>query len=533
MSTRFAGAVPMPAELRDGYVADRLWGDVGLRDAVEATARIAPDRVAVIDENATWSYGRLEAAIARAVAALMRHGVGRGTAVLVVAPLLAPSVVAYHAIVRTGGVAVMLDRRCGRTDVLHAVALADARAVVAPPALAAHLDLASLGLPLLSFDDLVDFPEESRDWPEPDADQPAAIVFTSGTTNRPKGVVHSLNTLRAGARNMANAMALVGDDVAFLSSPIASITGLMQAHVMLDRGATLVLEDHFDAVRSLDRLLAHGVTVLGGAPVILEQLLTQAQARDLPRLPLRVIALGGAMIPRPLLELAVTRYQITPVRIYGSSEVPCATATPASDEGEARIGDDGACPPGTQLRTDGDVPGELLVRGPMRCLGYLDAQDNRDAFAEGGWYRTGDLARIEHGRLTVTGRLKEIVSRKGLKISLAEIDEVAAGLPGVEEVAAFAVPDAETGERLAIAVYARQPDAIDFDHTVDHLLAAGLAKWKLPEQIVVWDAPLPRTATGKIQRRRLADDPGARRTLLAPRLRSVLTDEGRGHPPSS
>jgi acyl-CoA synthetase (AMP-forming)/AMP-acid ligase II len=111
------------------------------------------------------------------------------------------------------------------------------------------------------------------------------------------------------------------------------------------------------------------------------------------------------------------------------------------------------------------------------------------------------------------------VSRKGLKISLTEIDEVARNLPHASEVAAFAVPDPVTGERLAIAVYADDPDAIDFDSVVAWLLNSGLAKWKLPEQVVVWDQPLPRTASGKVQRRALDTDTVPRRTLLAPRLR--------------
>jgi acyl-CoA synthetase (AMP-forming)/AMP-acid ligase II len=173
------------------------------------------------------------------------------------------------------------------------------------------------------------------------------------------------------------------------------------------------------------------------------------------------------------------------------------------------------------VRTDGPIPDELLVRGPMRCLGYLDEQDNREAFAEGGWFRTGDLGVVEHGRLAVTGRLKETVSRKGLKISLAEIDDVVRGLPGVQEAAAFAVPDTETGERLAIAVAVADPAAVDFDEVIAFFLAAGMAKWKLPEQVVVWDGPLPRTETGKIQRRRLADDSRPRPTLLAARLCST------------
>jgi acyl-CoA synthetase (AMP-forming)/AMP-acid ligase II len=114
-----------------------------------------------------------------------------------------------------------------------------------------------------------------------------------------------------------------------------------------------------------------------------------------------------------------------------------------------------------------------------------------------------------------------VVARKGLKISLAEVDAVAGSLAGVEEVAGYAVPDEESGERLALALRVRDPDSVEFDQVIHELLGAGLARWKLPEQIVVRESPLPRTASGKIQRRLVAEDAGPRRTMLAPRLRSA------------
>ncbi|SEO49154.1 class I adenylate-forming enzyme family protein [Trujillonella endophytica] len=516
---QIAGVEPIPEDVRRGYVAAGLWGGVGLRDGVEAVAARTPDRVAVADGTTTWTYRELAAAVDRAVGCLRGHGCGPGTAVLVIAPLIAPAVAVYHAVLRCGGVAVMLDRRSGRADVVNAVEAAGVELIVTTAELATSLQVADLDVPTVSFDHVMECATPSEGWTERDPSLPAAIVFTSGTTSRPKAVVHSLDTLRAGARNMADIVEMTDADVAFLSTPLASITGLLQTHLTTERGAGLLLEDRFDAARSLARLRAEGATVLGGAPVIIEELFRQAQAEDLHELPLRTMALGGAMIPREILEVALDRYGIRPVRVYGSSEVPVSTGTLPSDEGEGRYADDGACAEGTEVRILGDQPGELLLRGPMRMLGYLDEGDNAEAFTDGGWYRTGDLGRFEDGRLTVTGRLKEIVSRKGLKISLTEIDDVARRLPGAEEVAAFGVPDAETGERLALAVVARDVAAVDFDSVTAWLLDAGLAKWKLPEQVVVWEQPLPRTESGKVQRRMLAADGAGSRTFLAPRLR--------------
>jgi non-ribosomal peptide synthetase component E (peptide arylation enzyme) len=185
-------------------------------------------------------------------------------------------------------------------------------------------------------------------------------------------------------------------------------------------------------------------------------------------------------------------------------------------EGDALVGDR------VQDRAGGGgldgQAGQARGVGAVHFLGYLSPADNRAAFVEGGWFRTGDLGVIDRGRLTITGRAKEIVARKGMKISLAEVDEAVLALPGVEEAASYGVPDSQTGERLALAVRCRDP-ATEFDAIAGRLLAGGLAKWKLPEQVVFWDEPLPRTASGKIQRQALADGGRGRPSGMAPRLR--------------
>ena len=515
---QLTGVPPTPRDVQDRYVAAGLWDDAGLRDGVERHAYSTPAKVALADATSGWSYEQLETQIARAADCLSEHGVTSGVPVLVIAPLAAEAVVAYHAILRCGGIVVLLDRRCGQADVRHALDLVDVALVIAGPAMAGRLGLTEAGPPVLPFDALSEWPGIRRDWPEPDPRQPCAVVFTSGTTSRPKAVVHSLNTIRSGARSMAEALELSQHDAAFLSTPLASITGLVQLHLTLDRGARLILEDHFDGAASLERLRSLRATVLGGAPIIIEELFRQAAEREIRELPLRATRLGGTMIPRPVLEYAIERFGITPVRIYGSSETPCATGTAPSDRDELRVADDGVGARGVELRTDGPVPGELLVRGPMRFLGYLSAADNREAFVDGGWFRTGDLGVLDRGRLTVTGRAKEIVARKGMKISLAEVDEAVLALPGMDEAATYGVPDTETGERMVLAVRCSDP-AADFDAIAGRLLAGGLAKWKLPEQVVFWDEPMPRTASGKIQRQALADGGRGRPSGMAPRLR--------------
>jgi acyl-CoA synthetase (AMP-forming)/AMP-acid ligase II len=307
----------------------------------------------------------------------------------------------------------------------------------------------------------------------------------------------------------------------------------MQVHLTADSHATLVLEDQFDPQETLRRMSAASATLLGGAPVIAERLLQAA--RPGTSLSLRTLALGGAMLPRPLLELATDAFGIGIARVYGSSEAPNFSGSLPADDREARLSDDGALMPGSEVRVGSrEHPREGLLRGPGVFLGYLDPGDNAGAF-EGDWYRSGDQvelssARGGQGRLTVVGRLKEVVSRNGLKISLPEADAALAGLPGAVEWSSFGLPDPETGERLAVAVQPAGGAALTLDDVVAHLLAAGVARRKLPEQLVRWDGPLPRTASGKVVRSRLAMESPAKDSDLAPRLRdtAVIPPPGEG-----
>jgi acyl-CoA synthetase (AMP-forming)/AMP-acid ligase II len=528
-------AEAIPAQLRESYIAQGYWNGLALRDGIEAIAAATPDRVAVIEDDVVWTYRALEERIACAVGFLRARQIEVGTAVVVVAPITMAGLVAFLGVVRTGAVAMMLDRRSGRADVELAAAYEEVRLVLCPAGFARDTDLADSGRAVAHLDEMLASDQPDREWAEPDPEQPAAVLFTSGSTSRPKAVVHSLNTLRVGGFNWGHPLAAGPDDITYVASPLASITVLIQTLRMLERGGALQLDDGFAPAASLARLCHRGASLIGSPPVVVEELIKRAVAEDRDQLPVRAIAIGGATIPRALLELALTRYGIHPIRMYGSSEVPSAAATALTDEGEARLRDEGVAAPGSELRVDGDGPGELMVRGPMRFLGYLDAEHNREAFAPGGWFRTGDIACYEDGRLRITGRLKEVVARKGMKISLMEIDDHAGRLPGVAEVAAYGVPDDATGERLVLAVRfgadgetgptAASLEDIEsgFDRLIGGLRAAGLATWKLPEQMVLWTEPMPRTSTGKVQRRLVAQDGAGRPTALAPRLRLDLT----------
>lgn len=469
-------------------------------------------RIALVDHESQWTYRELADATTAIRAALATAEVQPGDTVLIIASMRNHSVAAYLATVLHGAVAVLLDRKCGVADVANAAA-------TAPPtaALAGDVDTERLELrqycPVLSLDAPRQpngcVPDDHERLLDPD--RAAAVIFTSGTTSTPKGVIHTLNSLRCGVANMTAALNICADDAFLLPAPLASITGVIQLHATIAAHAKLILEEHFSATDSLDRLCANDATVIGGAPIIMQTLLEEAIEQQCMDLPLRCIAVGGSMIPPILLTLA-QRLGITTVRVYGSSEAPFSCSTSLS--GGESLDDDGAPHAGVAVSIDTDGPPELLVSGPHRFHGYLRAADNAQAF-RGDWVRTGDLATIDSGRIKITGRLKEVVVRKGMKISLAEIDSAAEGLG---ECAAYGVPDDVTGERLVLALRSTAATEITFADVVAHLTAAGLAKWKLPEEIVIWQTPLPRTASGKISRQQIARRSAGLPSLYARRL---------------
>lgn len=517
--------------LASRYRAEGLWDDRTLADGLEAGAREAPDARAVVDNDRELTYAELVARVHSAVGALRDQGVDCGDWVVLVAGNTVEAVIAYHALLRVGATVVALDRRTGGSDLRVAVALlGDAAPVVLPSGEHDRLapDLGTHPRVWLEAVTQGDRTGPDPQWPEPDRDAPRVVLFTSGTTQRPKGVVHSLNTITAGANNMARITGADGHTVLFLVSPVTSIAGITQMHLFADRHATLVLEDSFDPDASLDRVNAAGANLLGGAPVIAERLLRAAEARPERHLAIRTLALGGAMLPRPLLEQATDTFGIEIARVYGSSEMPCATGSVPEDDRERRLSDDGLLMPGTEVRVGSAAsPQEGLLRGPARFLGYVDPEDDAAAF-EDGWFRTGDLVELsDDHRLTVVGRLKEVANRNGLKISLNEIDAALAGLPGVDEQASFAAPDPQTGERLAVAVRLAPGATVTLDDVVGHLERAGTARRKLPEQLVTWDEPLPRTPSGKVVRSRLVMEAPAKPSDLADRLAPPRPSEER------
>lgn len=326
-----------------------------------------------------------------------------------------------------------------------------------------------------------------------DPDAVRMMMYTSGTTGRPKGVLHTHNSIHALICQLREHWMIEPGDTFLVPSPIAHIGGSIYAfECPLLLGTTAVLMQRWNADDGVALMTEHHCTHMAGATPFLDQLLSAAQ-RAHTRLPdLKVFICGGASVPPSLIRRASAYFERAAVsRVYGSTEVPVTTVGSLGDTEHAACTD--GRPGIAEIRL---VEGEIRARGPQMLCGYLHPED--DAFDEQGFFRTGDLGRwVDGDHLTVTGRAKDLIIRNGENISPKEIEDILTGESGITEIAVVGLPDARTGERACAVLVTGNGARPDVAALAEVLTKAGVAKFKIPEQVEVWDA-LPKNDAGKV-----------------------------------
>ena len=288
------------------------------------------------------------------------------------------------------------------------------------------------------------------DCPELDPDATRMILYTSGTTGRPKGVLHSHNSLNALIAQIGRFWRIHPGDTFLVPAPIAHIGGSIYAfECPLLLGAETVLMQRWDPDVAVRLMLEHRCTHMAGATPFLDGLLAAAQ-RAGTRLPdLEVFICGGASVPPSLIRRAADYFDHALVtRVYGSTEVPVTTVGSLDDADHAADTDGRAGIADITL-----VDGEIRARGPQMLTGYLHPEDNTESFDTGGYFRTGDLGRLtDDGYLVVTGRAKDIIIRHGENISPKEVEDILITHPQIAEIAVVGIPDDRTGERACAVI---------------------------------------------------------------------------------
>ncbi|AGB25575.1 acyl-CoA synthetase (AMP-forming)/AMP-acid ligase II [Mycobacterium sp. JS623] len=322
------------------------------------------------------------------------------------------------------------------------------------------------------------------------------ILYTSGTTGLPKGVLHTHNSIHALISQIGDRWLVDEGDVFLVASPIAHIGGSIYAfECPLLLGTTAVLMQRWNPEAAVQLMLVERCTHMAGATPFLVGLLTAAEQAE-TRLPdLKVFICGGASVPPSLIRDTTAYFERAAVsRVYGSTEVPVTTVGALGDVEHAAETDGRAGIADIKL-----VEGEIRARGPQMLVGYLHPDDETDAFDDEGYFRTGDLGCwIDDDYLVVTGRAKDIIIRNGENISPKEIEDILIGHAGVAEIAVVGIPDERTGERAcAVIVACDQPAAPELSDLREMLMREGVAKFKVPEQVEIWDS-LPKNDAGKV-----------------------------------
>jgi cyclohexanecarboxylate-CoA ligase len=351
------------------------------------------------------------------------------------------------------------------------------------------------------------------------ADAPIRWIFyTSGSTSDPKGVQHTDQTLIAGGWGLARALDITPDDIGSIAFPVAHIGGADYLVTMLSFAFPAVLLESFNPVEALAVFNRYGVTMVGGSTAFyIAYVAEQRKNPSVPILPTLRLMVGGGAAKPPEVHFEV-RDEVGGrgvVHGYGMTEVPMISNGSPHDTDEQLANTDGQPIEGAEVRIvklDGtvagpDEEGEVRVKGPMVFRGYTDPGLNQEAFDEEGWFRTGDLGRLRaDGHLTLTGRLKDVIVRKGENISAKEIEDLLYQHPGVIEVAVIGLPDPERGERVcAVVQLADGVDGLELDDIVAFCKEAGLMTQKIPEQLEI-RSDWPRAGTGKIVKKTLRDE---------------------------
>ncbi|HUB57802.1 MAG TPA: AMP-binding protein [Mycobacterium sp.] len=331
--------------------------------------------------------------------------------------------------------------------------------------------------------------------PTLDPDAVRMILYTSGTTGRSKGVLHSHNSMNALICQIRDYWAVQPGDRFLVPSPIAHIGGSIYAfECPLLLGTSTVLMDRWNADEAVELIQAQRCTHMAGATPFLEQLLAAAQ-RAGTRLPeLKLFVCGGASVSPSLIRRAAEYFDRAVVtRVYGSTEVPVTTVGAPLDPDHAADTDGRA---GFAQITLGD--GEIHARGPQMLVGYLHPDDETGSFDARGYFRTGDLARwVDEDYLVVTGRAKDLIIRNGENIAPKEIEDILIDHPGIAEIAVVGLPDTRTGERACAVIVPTDQPRPDVAGLRSFLQAQGVATFKAPEQVVIWEQ-LPRNDAGKV-----------------------------------
>lgn len=519
------------------FYATGQWHTETLFDVLRRRAADQPERIFVTDDCTALTFKDVHDRALGLAHELRRRGISRGDRVSVQLPNWSEYVIVTSALARLGAIQVPILPIYRREEVGYMLKNAGVRLAIAPSTFKKfdYLDMYRTlqnELPDLEAIVVVRAPEDSDgirfeslaaavdsstkvddeigDGVGPD--EPFVVVYSSGTTSRPKGCVHTFNTLGCGARMMAKGLAYTSDDVQFGISPITHTTGLVTnllLPLLLD--ATTHLMEAWEPKRGIEQARTFGCTIAVSATTFLQTAMDvyDPDVDDLGSMRLWVAA--GAPIPGSVVERAADLFpKMRVLSLYGRTENAVATMCTVEDDPQSSVISDGRALALQSIKivdaAGNEVPrgqeGDIAYKGAEHMLEYLgNPAETAALFTHEGYSLSGDLGHMDaDGFVRVTGRTKDIVIRGGLNISVREVEDLLTAHPAVRAVAVVGMPNKKLGEALCCYVVpAPGEENITLETIKDFLLNKGLAIQKVPERLEIVEA-LPMTATGKIQK---------------------------------
>jgi cyclohexanecarboxylate-CoA ligase len=514
-----------------------FWSDQTLLEFFSRHARTDPERLAVVGYEAAsnrrtaLTYGELQQAAERTAANLLRLGVKPGEVVSYQLPNWWQFVALHLALLRIGAVTNPIMPIFRDREMEFMLTLAETRVLIVPQRFrdfdhAAMADRLKVKVPTLEhvviigsgdnrdFETVLNSPGKRVEAATAaSADDVVQLLYTSGTTGEPKGVMHTGNTLLNSVRYFEDRVRLTANDVVLMASPMAHQTGFLVGLLLpLFLGGRVVLQDIWNPAKAVDIVETERVTMTMASTPFLADLTAEAERRPEALRSLRTFVSAGAPIPRVLVRQATQNLGAHIVSGWGMTENGLVTTTKLDDPPEKVFETDGCPSQGMEVRiVDGggkvlphDEEGRLQARGPGTFVGYLK-RPHLYAVDQDGWFETGDLARKDKdGYIRITGRTKDIVIRGGENVPVIEIEQLMYRHPAVREVAIVGVPDERLGERACACVVLREGALLTLADLMAYMAENAVAKNYWPERIEVLEA-LPKTPSGKVQKFRLRE----------------------------
>ncbi|MBU2549743.1 MAG: AMP-binding protein [Proteobacteria bacterium] len=516
------------------YTEEGYWEtDKLLSDYFDAYCKEHPDQVMVVDRDRRVTYAEMAREIDRLSFAFQSLGLGRGDVVSFQLPNWLETMSIYLACKKAGLVCNPIIYIYRAAEIEFILKQAESKVVFIPkvfrgfdftdmmvelrpklPALE-HIVVIGGDAPegMTGYDDLLDVGQKAMDsyvQEKVDPNDVSLLLYTSGTTSEPKGVMHTNNTIMWEAKSIRDIW--IDRDIynIMMATPVTHVGGLFTSLEMVPlAGGTAVFQDVWDPEEAMKLIERERCTNMLGSTPFLQGIVLHPKVEEYDLSSLKAFGCGGAPVPPRLIYRANNELGIPSGRVYGLTELSTITFYTIDDPVEKLTHTDGSPVAGVEVRIvdlasgrdlGPGLEGEIWAKAPECFVGYKNPDLNDEAF-DGDWFRTGDLGFMdEDGYLTITGRKKEIIIRSGENISVKEVEDMLHTHPAIQEAAVVGMPDPKTGEKAcAYIILATGASDLTLEDIVDFVVEKGLAKQKIPERMEIVE-DFPRTHSGKIKK---------------------------------